>query len=133
METLVFNELTNYKDRKWRNWHHVSAFILYLPICMNSWNRVWRTLKHFTYSNKMYVHMLVILYVLTLSWRRPLSYRNQSIDLLCKSMDWFLYDNGLHHERVKTNESRYIALFVVGKSIEKLLSIDYFNVHFFSK
>ena len=20
--------------------------------------------------------------------------------LLCKSMDWFLYDNGLHHERV---------------------------------
>ena len=32
---------------------------------------------------------------LTLSWRRPLSYRN------CKSMDWFLYDNGLHHEIVK--------------------------------
>ena len=27
---------------------------------------------------------------MTLSWRRPLSYRN-----------WFLYDNGLHHERVK--------------------------------
>ena len=37
---------------------------------------------------------------LTLSWRRPLSYNNQSIDLLCKSMDWFLYDNGLRHERV---------------------------------
>ena len=31
---------------------------------------------------------------LTLSWRRPLSYRNQSID-------WFLYDNGLRHERAK--------------------------------
>ena len=29
---------------------------------------------------------------LTLSWRRPLSYRNQSIDLQSKSMDWFLYD-----------------------------------------
>ena len=27
--------------------------------------------------------------------------RNQSIDLLWKSMDWFLYDNGLRHERVK--------------------------------
>ena len=39
-------------------------------------------------------------YNLTLSWRRPLSYRNQPIDLLCKSMDWFLYDNGLPHERV---------------------------------
>ena len=51
---------------------------------------------------------------LTLSWQRQLSYRNQSIDLqhdggcyhietsplICKSMDWFLYDNGLHHERV---------------------------------
>ena len=37
---------------------------------------------------------------LTLSWRRPLSYRNQSVDLLRKSMDWFLYDNGLLHERV---------------------------------
>ena len=38
---------------------------------------------------------------LTLSCRRSLSYRNQSIDLLRKSMDWFLYDNGLHHEWVK--------------------------------
>ena len=27
----------------------------------------------------------------TLSWRRSLSYRNQSIDLLCKSVDWFLW------------------------------------------
>ena len=36
---------------------------------------------------------------LTLSWRKPL-YRNQSIDLLGKSMDWFLYDIGLRHERV---------------------------------
>ena len=32
---------------------------------------------------------------LTLSWRRPLSYRNQT------KPDWFLYDNGLRHERVK--------------------------------
>ena len=40
-------------------------------------------------------------YSLTLSWRRPLSYRYQSIDLLRKSMNWFLYDNGLRHERVK--------------------------------
>ena len=39
---------------------------------------------------------------LTLSRRRPLSYRNHSIDLKSKSMDWFLYDNGLHHERVKS-------------------------------
>ena len=38
---------------------------------------------------------------LTLSRRRPLSYRNQLTDLQSKSMDWFLYDNGLHHKRVK--------------------------------
>ena len=40
-------------------------------------------------------------HMLTLLWRRPLSHRNQSINLLCKSMDWFLYDNGLRHEGVK--------------------------------
>ena len=28
-----------------------------------------------------------------------LSYRNQSTDLLYKSVDWFLYDNSLRHER----------------------------------
>ena len=38
---------------------------------------------------------------LTLSRRRPISYRNQSIDLLCKSMNWFLYDIGRHCKRVK--------------------------------
>ena len=42
----------------------------------------------------------VLFIILTLSWRRPFLYRNQSIDLLCKSMDWFLYDNALRHERV---------------------------------
>ena len=31
----------------------------------------------------------------------PLSYRNQSIDLQSKSVDWFLYENGFRHERVK--------------------------------
>ena len=36
-----------------------------------------------------------------LSRWRPLSYRNQSIDLQSKSMDWFLYGNDLRLERVK--------------------------------
>ena len=40
---------------------------------------------------------------LTLLWREPLSYRNQSTDMKSKSMDWFLYDNGLRHERVNRN------------------------------
>ena len=49
-------------------------------------------------------------WALTLSWRRPLSYRNQSIDLLCKSMDWFLYDKILRHERVKFIEKLTLCL-----------------------
>ena len=39
--------------------------------------------------------------LLTLSWRRSLSYKNQPIDLHCKSVDWFLYERDLRHERVK--------------------------------
>ena len=31
---------------------------------------------------------------------RPISYRNQSIDLQSKSIDWFLYDKELPHESV---------------------------------
>ena len=36
---------------------------------------------------------------LTLSWWRLLSYRNQSIYLLCKSMAWFLYHRDFCPER----------------------------------
>ena len=43
---------------------------------------------------------LIFYCTLTLSLQRPLSYRNQSIDWLCKSMNWFLYDKGLRYERV---------------------------------
>ena len=49
-------------------------------------------------------------YFLTLSWRRSLSYRNQFIDLLGKSMDWFLYDKDLHHERVKLAMHKLLTL-----------------------
>ena len=38
---------------------------------------------------------------LTLSWWRSLSHRNQAIDLKSKSVDWFLQDRDLRHERVK--------------------------------
>ena len=33
-------------------------------------------------------------------WLRSLLYRNQFIDLQNKSMDWFLYDKNLRHEKV---------------------------------
>ena len=41
------------------------------------------------------------LITLIFSWQRSLSYRNQSIDLCRKSMDWFLYDRDLRHQRAK--------------------------------
>ena len=40
---------------------------------------------------------------LTLSRQKSLSYRNQSIDLFCKSMICFLYDRDLPHERVNVS------------------------------
>ena len=40
-----------------------------------------------------------------------LSYRNQSIDLLRKSMDWLLCDRGLRHKRVKVDNKDTWALF----------------------
>ena len=48
---------------------------------------------------------------LTLLCRKPLSYKNQSIDLESKSIDWFLYDTNLSHERVKMSSFRG-AIFV---------------------
>ena len=40
--------------------------------------------------------------VLTLSRGTSLLYRNQSNDLVYKSMDWYLYDRDLRHERVNS-------------------------------
>ena len=37
---------------------------------------------------------------LSLTRQRSLSYRNQSNDLLCKSMHWFLYDRDLRHKKL---------------------------------
>ena len=49
--------------------------------------------------------------LLTLSWQRLLSYSNQSIDLQSTSVDWFLYDNGLRHERVKLLQKKFLVIF----------------------
>ena len=58
------------------------------------------------------------IFPLTLSWRRPLSYRNQSID-------WFLYDNVLRHERIKD-----IAIGHVHEScVNKIDTISMFQCH----
>ena len=44
-------------------------------------------------------------YHLTLSWQRSILGRNQSIHLLCKSMDWFIYGD-LRHERFRMRRKR---------------------------
>ena len=53
--------------------------------------------------------------------QRSLSYRNQSIDLQRKSMDWFLYDRDLRHERVKESVKyiwwRYVAKMTNGSKL----------------
>ena len=53
---------------------------------------------------------------LNLSWRRPLSYGNQSIDLLRKSMDWFLCENGLRHEEVNIGSYIWRLSFIIARS-----------------
>ena len=42
-------------------------------------------------------------FVINSLWQKSksLSYKNHTIDLQSKSMDWFLYDMDLRHERVK--------------------------------
>ena len=54
-----------------------------------------------TPSGIIKMFFIVIFFVLTLSWRRSLSYRNQSIDLQSKSLGWFLYDRDFRHKKVK--------------------------------
>ena len=68
----------------------------------------------------------IITNCLTLSWRRPLSHRNQYIDLRSESMDWFLYDNGLRHERVKMIFVNFFCLISLKKLNETTSLWGYF-------
>ena len=92
----------------WREWNldYLSSHMFFLLKIVNlliitkngenlklHWFESWHTSFQCFY--------LFLLLYLTLSWQRPLSYRNQSINLRSKSMDWFLYNNGLRHKRVK--------------------------------
>ena len=61
---------------------------------------------------------------LTFSWWRLLSYRNQSIDFFRKSVDWFLYDNGLRHESFNRHLESNDLLFVNIRCIIKLTTLS---------
>ena len=54
---------------------------------------------------------------LTLSWQKPLTLRNHIIDLQRKSMDWFLYDTDLCHERIKSFRSSFILVNPLNASV----------------
>ena len=69
--------------------HYNSALILKFPADL------------VTFTEEILNGKLHFLCTVILSWRWFLSYRNQSIDLFCKSMYWFLYRD-LRHERFKT-------------------------------
>ena len=49
----------------------------------------------------VYYSKMALVRIALISWRRSLSYRNQSIDLLCESGVWFLYFRDLFIERIK--------------------------------
>ena len=53
-------------------------------------------LKHSHESRDVILELIFLIF----SRWRSLSYKNQSIDLLCKPMEWFLYDKEIRHEKV---------------------------------
>ena len=55
---------------------------------------------HLQMMKGSFINLLALIGVLN-SFMSSLSYTNHPIDLLSKSMDWFLYDGELRHERVK--------------------------------
>ena len=70
------------------------------------WLLGWRSLSFLRHWLNKY-HEILGTFWLTLSWWRFLSYRTQSIDLWCKSMDWFIYDRDLRHDRVNSKLSSW--------------------------
>ena len=62
---------------------------------------------------------------LALLWRRSLLYGNQSIDLQSKSIDWFLYHRGFHHERFKDAHSD-LRQFLATESPLKVMKKDFY-------
>ena len=66
-------------------------------------------------------HGIIIQGLTTFPWRRSLPYSNQSIGFQSKSMDWFLYDRYLRHERVKNVDATISVNFLIIPFILPLL------------
>ena len=87
-------------------------FVLLENISFKQCKNCKKYLKGLMRMNKLLLEMKERLLFKTLSWRRSLSCRNQSLDLRSKSMDWFLYDRDIRHERVKTPMPRCWSFWV---------------------
>ena len=61
---------------------------------------------------------LMLVKPLSLSWRMSLSYRHQSIDLQGKSMNRFLYNRDLRHERINVT-------FSIAVNFDNVISASY--------
>ena len=75
--------------------------------CYNHYLNTLSDIQAYKNKNNLIILILLISYLI-LSWRRPLPYRNQSTNLQSKLMDWFRYDNGLRHERLKVFNVRSV-------------------------
>ena len=49
-------------------------------------------------------------------------------DLLCKSMDWFLYDRNHHHERVKVCKISFLLYFFFKYIHDPIIIIRFISV-----
>ena len=85
---------------------HASFTKRYFLLLLFSWIQIFSD-NYYNLGNISFVLKIA----LTLSWRRSLSYRNESIDFLSKSMNWFLYDRDLRHERVKKSFQLHVKYF----------------------
>ena len=79
--------------------YEMKAWLFYICLTYSIFSR------NLAISNKSGKHsptLTILKLVLALNsfMREVPTYRNQSTELPCKSMDWFLYDRKIHHERV---------------------------------
>ena len=77
--------------------YSITAFIYKLPFQTETF----LSINLFSIAHLVLFHIIWLHWWLTLSWRRSLPYRNQSIDLFYESVDWFLHDRDLRHEKIK--------------------------------
>ena len=95
-------------------------FLKLLTMLLKSSEVTQRTEKNYHFPLKLGSQRQKL--ILTHSWRRSLSYRNQSIDLQTKSMDSFLYNRDLRRERFNVCSS------FIRVSLNKLaFSLTYIN------